>query len=107
MIELLPCPFCGGKATRKDINYETMSAEPEDENYGGSFIECDGCGACTALHFDRKEHLVSSWNDRKPSVDELLRAALHDIIALDHHNHGPESRATKIARAALIAKASS
>ena len=32
--------------------------------------------------------------------DELL-AALHAIIDLDHHNMGPESRATEIARAAL------
>lgn len=30
-----------------------------------------------------------------------LRAALHSIIGLDHHNHGPESRATQIARDAL------
>lgn len=29
-----------------------------------------------------------------------LRIALNDIIALDHH--GPESRATEIARAALL-----
>ncbi len=30
-----------------------------------------------------------------------LRAALCKIVDLDHHNHGPESNATKIARAAL------
>jgi hypothetical protein len=33
--------------------------------------------------------------------NERLRAILREIIGLDHHNHGPESRATKIARAAL------
>lgn len=32
---------------------------------------------------------------------ERLRAALYSIIGLDHHNHGPESRATKIARDTL------
>lgn len=32
---------------------------------------------------------------------ERLRAALHHIIEVDHHNHGPESMATKIAREAL------
>lgn len=32
---------------------------------------------------------------------ERLRAALYAIISLDHHNHGPESKATKLARAAL------
>jgi hypothetical protein len=31
-----------------------------------------------------------------------LRIALSDIIALDHHWHGPEGRATEIARAALL-----
>jgi single-stranded DNA-specific DHH superfamily exonuclease len=33
-----------------------------------------------------------------------LRKGLYDIIYLDHHNHGPESRATAIARAALLAR---
>ena len=32
---------------------------------------------------------------------ERLRNVLYEIIGLDHHNHGPESRATKIARDAL------
>lgn len=32
-----------------------------------------------------------------------LRGALREIIGLDHHNMGPESRATKIARDALTA----
>ena len=31
----------------------------------------------------------------------LFRRALYDIIELDHHNMGPESAATKIARVAL------
>jgi hypothetical protein len=30
-----------------------------------------------------------------------LEAALHAVIQIDHHNHGPESRATKVARAAI------
>jgi hypothetical protein len=47
----------------------------------------------------------------KAEVDALradnrwLRDKLHDIISLDHHNHGPESRATQIARDALNATA--
>lgn len=57
-VELLPCPFCGGSARRYEANIDT----------GGSAIECTGCKASTALHFDRKENLVSSWNDRKPQV---------------------------------------
>lgn len=35
------------------------------------------------------------------AVNVALRAALHQIIKLDHHNHGTESRATTIAREAL------
>ena len=36
------------------------------------------------------------------TAEVKLRAALGRIIDLDHHNHGPESRATKIARDALL-----
>lgn len=61
---LLPCPFCGGKPVRQDIEYDTMGAVPDDPNYGGSFIECDDCGACSRLEFGFKENLVSSWNRR-------------------------------------------
>lgn len=50
---------------------------------------------------------MSTWDD-KPNdyahalaIIDRLRAALREIIDLDHHNHGPQSRATKIARAAL------
>lgn len=55
--QLLPCPFCGGEAERLDL---------EDEpNCGGSCISCKCCGACSAVHFDRKENLYSSWNSRR------------------------------------------
>lgn len=32
---------------------------------------------------------------------DRYRSALHKIIELDHHNMGPESRATRLARDAL------
>lgn len=53
---LKPCPFCGGQARREDLE--------DAGNEGGSCIACTKCGAATAVHFDRKENLVSSWNDR-------------------------------------------
>jgi Lar family restriction alleviation protein len=59
MSDLLPCPFCGGEAKREDIE-----ARDGIENAGASYITCVRCWASTALHFDRKENLVSSWNDR-------------------------------------------
>ena len=61
MADLKPCPFCGGEAARLDI-------EEEGPNFGGSCIECARCGASGPVHFDRKENLESSWNDRAPIV---------------------------------------
>lgn len=54
---LKSCPFCGGGAERVDI-------EEEGDNFGGSCISCMRCGASSPVHFDRKENLESSWNDR-------------------------------------------
>lgn len=65
MVELKPCPFCGGEARRVDCD----DLPEDDPNVGGSLIECTKCFACTAVHFDRKEHLVDSWNRRAPSGD--------------------------------------
>lgn len=61
MEKLLACPFCGGTAHRVDFD----DNETRDEgNFGGSCIECTQCNATTAVHFDRKENLVSRWNER-------------------------------------------
>ena len=68
LMALAPCPFCGGEAERIDI--PTVGSDPElggDPNAGGSCISCKRCAASTALHFDRKENLYSSWNDRAAS----------------------------------------
>lgn len=65
MSDLLPCPFCGSKAERHDIE-----AREDVDNAGGSYIECAGCGACTQLHFDHKENLTDSWNRRSPHFPE-------------------------------------
>lgn len=53
---LSPCPFCGGDPERVDLT--------DEENFGGSVICCKGCGASSAVHFDRKENLLDSWNRR-------------------------------------------
>ena len=68
LMAFAPCPFCGGEAERIDI--PTVGSDPElggDPNAGGSCISCKRCAASTALHFDRKENLYSSWNDRAAS----------------------------------------
>ncbi len=71
-MDLKPCPFCGGTAQREDIEHGEMD--------GGSVISCLRCGASSPVHFNRKENLESSWNDRKPSylgkiADEARRYA--------------------------------
>ena len=69
MSHLLPCPFCGGEAERVDNGptkeqMQNVLSWGGDADDGGSFIRCKRCDASTALHFDRRENLVSSWNKR-------------------------------------------
>lgn len=96
--QLRNCPFCGGIARRLDIDD------------GGSCIECSRCGASSPVHYDRKEHLHSSWNDRVPTVNQELIAAIRAVapegwLDDDTMDHMP---GIKQARAALkLAEASS
>jgi len=58
-VALKPCPFCGGKAERIDINV--------GENTGGSCVECTRCHASSNVEFEFKENFVSNWNTRPPT----------------------------------------
>jgi Lar family restriction alleviation protein len=78
MTELLPCPFCGAEAERHDIE-----AREDVDNAGAGYIECGGCGACTQLHFDRKENLVSSWNTRA----HFERGAAMSAVKIDQGHY--------------------
>ena len=88
MSELLPCPFCGGRPERIDV-------PDEDDvdggvNAGGSCIQCTKCSASTGLHFDRKENLSSSWNERASlsatieavTAIDLMRTAIEEAVGL-------------------------
>ena len=55
---LKPCPFCGGKAEM------LLIGEDEDDNEGGSVIQCTKCLASSAVEFEFKETLVERWNRR-------------------------------------------
>lgn len=61
---LLPCPFCGASAARVDID----ATDENEPNAGGSYIHCTSCDASSPIHFDRKENLISSWNERTDRV---------------------------------------
>ncbi len=62
-MELNPCPFCGGSASVQTMD-DGLDVPQDDPNFGGSFIECDKCGCCTKVYFDRKENMAPSWNQR-------------------------------------------
>ncbi|EFH8163213.1 Lar family restriction alleviation protein [Escherichia coli] len=55
---LLPCPFCGGKATQTTIKNK------DDPCFGGDVISCLNCGASSHVEFGFKENLISAWNAR-------------------------------------------
>ena len=60
-----------------------------------------GCeGRCKVCPDDTAKEAAAEI-ERLTAEVERLRAVLGEIIDLDHHNHGPESRATTIARNAL------
>lgn len=74
---LLPCPFCGGKATIF-----------EDEFRNHSYPRCTKC-YCTLGSFSQAyttiKKSVNAWNRRSPEIlkgDPASHQHMHDIIAL-------------------------
>lgn len=67
--ELLPCPFCGGKARQVTIEQDDVP------NFGGDVITCTECGASSHVEFGFKENLKSAWNSRAA----MLQGKLHDL----------------------------
>lgn len=61
--KLLPCPFCGG---RPEVTH--IEENEDNPNFGGRYIECKSCGACTNLVFacgdDPAPILAEKWNTR-------------------------------------------
>src|SRR3990167_4183309 len=76
-MELLPCPFCGGKAEFRAVPHEREYAGEDDcrinHDNGGEFIQCtnNACAANSMLIFptmaDAKPLLIEKWNRRSAS----------------------------------------
>jgi len=74
MSNLKTCPFCGGRASRHEL---------ED---GGSVIECAHCHASSPVHYGRCENLVASWNDR--TLPKGIALVPREITAETGHKAG-------------------
>ena len=64
-VSLLPCPFCGGKASL--FSFE----QPDGSTTWEVDCENDNCevSACTAMH-DTPEEAAAVWNRRPVCVDD-------------------------------------
>jgi Lar family restriction alleviation protein len=80
MVELRPCPFCGGQAKRFTIGDE----EPSNAA-GGDVICCERCGASSHVEFGYKENLVSNWNSRVEASHhaEIVSSCTHLLACID------------------------
>jgi Lar family restriction alleviation protein len=80
-MKLSPCPFCGGEAERIELD--------DEANFGGTCIGCKKCGASSPVHFEFKENLESSWNERKDGVAAERKAISEE--ARRYASHYPQS----------------
>lgn len=62
MIELKPCPFCGGEAISYKIEPHSHTLVDMPDYAGSGFAECTACGCC--LSDDNEEKAVEKWNRR-------------------------------------------
>lgn len=70
--ELLPCPFCGGRAVLRRGNRDKH----------GYYVVCHSCGGSTAFYSDRftsrednKKHAIEAWNRRVDNESTTQRDA--------------------------------
>ncbi|EDT3088912.1 restriction alleviation protein, Lar family [Salmonella enterica subsp. enterica serovar Newport] len=80
MNELLPCPFCGGKAHQITVERD------DDPHFGGDVITCTECGAASHVEFGFKENLKSAWNSRAAmDSDDVTYNESDDTVFYVHH----------------------
>lgn len=83
-VELLPCPFCGGAATRSEREFQYISCENHD---------CFVVVEATSL-FGDKEAAIKAWNTRHtPDVAQAVEARVARIVAAleEFATHYPQS----------------
>ena len=59
MIELKPCPFCGGKARVCNFHYSLLRDEPKD-----FCVICYDCSASSYHYANKPEEAIEAWNRR-------------------------------------------
>jgi hypothetical protein len=70
---LLPCPFCGGKAKRHSAHYA--------EDYVEAWIECAGCHAQSSHNEDNYADFATAeydWNKRSATASPAPTGASYD-----------------------------
>lgn len=96
---LLPCPFCSGKAEFGIVG----NRDVDDPDFGGHFVHCTQCDACTTLVFpvkdDATRELVERWNKRAlPSADSASKSlAVRCRPAVAHYMRTQERAAMSAA----------
>ena len=64
MIELKPCPFCGGQAEERYLKRKMLFARfvfPYSTHF--VYIRCAGCAATSEVKWTREE-AIEAWNRR-------------------------------------------
>ena len=61
--KLKPCPFCGGKATIRQITPVSGSLASRETGYGGYFAMCCYC-MTTSNNYSTAEICAEHWNMR-------------------------------------------
>lgn len=70
--DLKPCPCCGGKAERIELQ--------DKENFDGHVIECQKCGLSTRIYFGEKDGLEESWQCRNGYTPDSIEYVLWDLV---------------------------